>query len=407
MARELVPNPAFVQIEASQVPGLLVRIRPQWKAKSLIERVQKLLAADPSSACQRLFNAAMHDLKEKIVIAGVDIAREAAQQNKLPPVNTAEDIENYSTSKIIDLAYRMGLLSRADWRRVSRCYEIRRDLEHEDDEYEAGIEDCVYIFQTCIEAILSRDPIHLLKVTDVKEIVEQPNFATPDAALLEDFEHAPQPRQVEILKFLTSKALDLKQPDVVQQNAYSLLGYLRGKAKTQSITAIGEHLQEKIGRNLDLRHARVAHVVGAAPYLRKAARRSFFEAFLEQMRQVGFRWTAHAQHGELLRTFLEVGSFEFCPEEQRGDILIWLIRLYIGEPGGVTSYGNLRHVYYSNSGSSLFKEILENHRDVIREEMRDLKKEKGIRSACENKHVARRFETLLDLVDGPDVKELI
>jgi hypothetical protein len=40
----------------------------------------------------------------------------------------------------------MGLLPRPEWRRVTRCYEIRRDLEHEDDEYEATVEDCIYIF---------------------------------------------------------------------------------------------------------------------------------------------------------------------------------------------------------------------------------------------------------------------
>ncbi|WP_432287039.1 hypothetical protein SLT36_09400 [Aminobacter sp. BA135] len=397
---QLVPNPVASQIEASQVPTLLGRIRPQWRAKSLIERVQKLLVADPSSACQRLFNAAIHDLREKIVVAGLDIAKEAAQQHRLPPVATAEDVENYATSKIIDLAYRMGLLSRADWRRVSRCYEIRRDLEHEDDEYEAGVEDCVYIFQTCIESILSKDPIHLLKVTDVKEIVEKPNLATPDDALLEDFEHAPSTRQVEILKFLVSKALDASQPDVVQQNAYTLLGYVKGRARSQSITSIGEHLQEKIGRNLDTRHARVAYAVGAAPYLRKAAKKQFFEAFLGQMKSVGHRWTSHAYHGELLRSFKEIGAFDFCPEEVQGGILTWLVRLYIGESGGVTSYGNVRNVYYSNSGAPLVRDIIEEQKDILRKTLHDLANDKNVKAACADKHVARRFENLLDIVDG-------
>lgn len=93
MAKELVPHPAFAQIEASQAPALLGKIRRQWKARCLIDRVAKLLPVDPSSACQRLFNAAMHDLKEKIVIAGVDIAKEAAQQHRLPPVNSSDDID--------------------------------------------------------------------------------------------------------------------------------------------------------------------------------------------------------------------------------------------------------------------------------------------------------------------------
>ena len=113
----------------------------------------------------------------------------------------------------------MGLLSRAEWRRVNRCYEIRRNLEHEDDEYEAGIEDCVYIFTTCIEVILSRDPIQLVRVTDFKELIEQASAVVPDRVFLEDFQNAPQPRQEEILKFLISQALNKGIPDVVQQNA--------------------------------------------------------------------------------------------------------------------------------------------------------------------------------------------
>src|ERR1043166_7714044 len=156
---DLIPAANVELVKASDAPSLLRQIRPAWQARDLITRVKRLISVDPSSACQRLFNAAIHDLREKLVVAGIDIAKEAAKQHKLPPVERAEDIEEYSTAKLIDLAHRMGLLTRPDWRRLSRCYEIRRDLEHEDDEYEAGVEDCIYIFQTCISVVLSRDPV--------------------------------------------------------------------------------------------------------------------------------------------------------------------------------------------------------------------------------------------------------
>ena len=58
-------------VRASGVAGLLAEIRPEWKAKSLIRRVERLLDVDPSSACQRLFNAAIHDLRQKILIPSV------------------------------------------------------------------------------------------------------------------------------------------------------------------------------------------------------------------------------------------------------------------------------------------------------------------------------------------------
>ena len=82
----------------------------QWYAKNLVKRVNRILPADPSSACQRIFNAAIHDLREKIVVAGLDIAAEAAKQNKLPKMDRPEDVENLSASRTIELSYRMSLL---------------------------------------------------------------------------------------------------------------------------------------------------------------------------------------------------------------------------------------------------------------------------------------------------------
>jgi len=120
---------------ASGANKLLNQIRPEWRAKGLIHRTIKLLPVDPSSACQRLLNATIHDLRQKILIAGLDIAKEVADRFKLPSIAKSEDItENYSTARIIDLAYRMGLLTRPEWRKIRRCYEIRGDLEHEDEQ---------------------------------------------------------------------------------------------------------------------------------------------------------------------------------------------------------------------------------------------------------------------------------
>jgi hypothetical protein len=55
---EIVPTPDVELVNASDVPVLLGHIRPAWQAKQLIQRVHRLLQVDPSSACQRLFNAA-------------------------------------------------------------------------------------------------------------------------------------------------------------------------------------------------------------------------------------------------------------------------------------------------------------------------------------------------------------
>lgn len=399
--RPTLPSPNAALVAASDVPALLDQIRPVWKARSLIARVERLISVDSSSACQRLLNASIHDLREKVVIAGIDIAREAAKQYKLPPIESAEDMEGYSTAKVIDLAYRMGLLSRPEWRRVSRCYEIRRDLEHEDNEYEAGVEDCVYIFKTCIEVILARDPIHLLKVTDVKEIIEESEPVTASESLVNDFAGAPQPRQSEILKFLIAIALDKEKLDIVQQNAYSVLKSVEPHVQTQVTLQVAEHLQSKLGRDrLERRHVRVAIASGTLPYLRQSQLNDFYRDVLTQMNQVGSYWSAYNQHGELLRSFREVGGLHFCPAEIRKEILFWLVKTYIGTPGGRTSYGNIRNVFYSNTAAPIIREIISESGASIRDDLVDLQGHEDILALTANKHIARRMESLIDIADS-------
>ena len=397
---DLIPATNVELMDSSGMPQLLQKIRPQWKAKSLIDRVHRLVHVDPSSACQRLFNAAIHDLREKVIIAGLDIAGEAAEQHKLPPVRREEDIENYSTARLIDLCYRMGLLTRPEWRRVSRCYEIRRDLEHEDDEYEAGLEDCVYIFATCIDVILSVDPVNLLKVTDVKEIVENSVPTQPGEELLSDFERAPQPRQQEILGFLVNIALDRKQSDIIQQNAFGCLHTFKPKAANSVLVSLATDFQSRVNRNgLDERHARVAAASGAMPYLKQAARRELFNKYLDRLQKIGTHWSAHNKHGDILRRFIELGGFSSCPNPPRIGILGWMIETFIGSPGGRTSYGNVRNVFYSNSAAPLIEQIIKSDSKIIAEEIQQMRTNKNIIIYCKDEHIARRFERLIDLIE--------
>ena len=385
-------------VKTGNLPALLDQIRPQWQARNLIERVRKLVEVDQSSACQRIFNAAMHDLREKIKIAGIDIAKEAATQHKLPPVNKDEDIDDYSTSKIIDLSYRMGLVSRAEWRRISRCYEIRRDLEHEDDEYEAGIEDLVYIFHTCVDVILSKDPIQLVKLTDFKDLVELAQASVPDDVLLEDFAAAPQPRQEEIAKLLISTALDKDNPDLVQQNAYTALGFISEKINPHVRTSLGSYLQQKVGRKITDRQARVSHISGLMPYIRQAARIAFFDDVFQRMQKVGYDWNGHEHHGELLRSFVEFGGLSACPVDQKAKILWWLVMTYIGKPGGRTQFGNIRKVFYSNSAAPLIRSIIEKDGAGVGPLLERMRNEKSVKSSITDADVARRFEDLVDIV---------
>lgn len=400
MDAKIAPDRAADLATISEVPSLMTQIRPQWQAKGLIERVRRLLPIDPSSACQRLLNATVQDLREKVVIAGIDIAGEAADAHKLPPINKPEDVDNYSTATLLDLCYRMGLLARPQWRRLGRAYDIRRDLEHEDSQYEAGVEDCIYIFKSCIETVLSRDPITLVKVSEVKQIIEASGPIVADARLSEDYENAPDTRQEEIQKFLISKALDVSEPDLVMQNAYVLLHALSPVTRNSVRVSLAKYLQDKFGRDpLSEPQVRVAHAAGVLPYLRKTQRATFFGDQFCKLQTVGYDWRANLSHGPALRLLAEFGGVSAFPDEIRGGLVKWLALCYIGEPGGYGA-GLNRKVFYSNSGAPLVIQLLGEARDVSRDILRSLQNDVDIIRASENEYVARRFQDLLDLVEA-------
>jgi hypothetical protein len=91
----LVPYEGELPAELSTADRYLIKIRPVWQATPLIKRVKKLLPVDPSSACQRLLNAAGHDLRVKIRTLGLDLVKDVAKTFSLPPINTDEELEDY------------------------------------------------------------------------------------------------------------------------------------------------------------------------------------------------------------------------------------------------------------------------------------------------------------------------
>ncbi|MGI6294470.1 MAG: hypothetical protein ACOX3G_00090 [Armatimonadota bacterium] len=400
MDRPIVPSVNAELMQTTDVPSIMEKIRPVWRVKSLVERTRRLMRVDPSSACQRIFNAAIHDLREKVVIAGLDIAKQAAAQNKLPQVERPDDVERYSTAKLIDLAYYMGLLSRPEYRKMTRVYDIRKDLEHEDDEYEAGLEDCVYVFKTCIEVVLARDPVTLIRVQDIKDIVEQPGPAALSHEIVEDYAHAPQPRQQEITLFLVSTALNDKQPDIVRRNAVTSIQTLESHTQNSVKLEIAKHLQDRLARKpMDHVFAKLAQACGVLAYLKTAQRTQFFEHVLEEMAKASPGWTAYEKHGIILRDLREVGGLAHIPPAVRKKIVEWMVLTYIGEPGGYGTWGRSRKVFYSDTAAPLIRELVKNSASVVKSDIEESAKSSKVKAALRDEHVSRRHEQLLDIVE--------
>jgi hypothetical protein len=389
----------IINVEARPAPQatlmpLLNQIRPVWKGKKLIERVQRLLPVDPGSACQRLFNAAIHDLREKIIIVGADLAKDAVKNYKLPPINNEEDIWEYSTARLIDLSYRIGILSRPEWRRIHRCYEIRRDLEHEDNEYEAVLEDCIYIFKSSIDIVLSQDPVELLKVMNVKQIVETPSKISITDEYLSNYERAPILRQFEIMQYLISIAGDESQPDIVRENCLEMLRAMRVRTQTPVIIDVAKKLEEKHGRSpLTFEAAKLAYISGAFGYFKCAKLSDFYKLLLEEFKASIGKWDKEANAAI---KFDEIGSFEYCPDDLKKHFLKYLVRIYLGEPGSYGVWGQNRAVFFSDEAAPVILKIISGPHFKLLEEFEILREDRNIKSKLLNRHILRRFEHLFD-----------
>jgi hypothetical protein len=390
-----------VPAEIQPVESMLQRIRADWRAKRLIERVRALLYVDPSSACQRLLNAAILDLRKKIVVAGIDLAGEAAKIHRLPPVTKADDVlENYSTTNTLDLAYRMGLLKRPEWRRLVRAYDIRRDLEHEDDEYEAQVEDCVYVFAACIDTVLSRDPIELIRVDDVKAAIEtsEPVSLSPD--LLEDYGRAPEVRQTDIVRMLVGVARSDRQPDIVRQNAMEVLRDLERLTMDKVKIAVAAEVHESLeGRPLGAVEMKVCAAAGAVSYLKQRRVAAFFANFVRDMSKIPPDWGSHSRHANILDLIEDYGGLRVIPADQLRPIMSWLVRCYLGEKGGYGAYGRNRSVFYSDVAAPIIERLVKaSNGDKVRSALEDAAGEKRVQALIEFKPIARRLEWLRDLV---------
>ncbi len=253
-------------------------------------------------------------------------------------------------------------------------------------------------YLTCIDVVLSKDPVELIKLTDIKAIVESVEATTLNESLLEEFVYAPEPRQLEIYKFLVSSALNVELPDVVRQNCYMALYTLKLKVQNPVlITCAREFVQRIRKRGPTLIEARVAYGAGIFPYLKQAQLKDFFDTYFSEMEKVSYSWGAHNSHGELLRNFQEIGGLEFCPDELVEQYTEWFVMCYIGSSGGQTSYGNIRNVFYSNVGAPISLEILKNSVKNIMPIVAGLEiKSKAVRYAVTDEHIARRYNSILD-----------
>ena len=94
---------------------------------------------------------------------------------------------------------------------------------------------------------------------------------------------------------------------------------------------------------------------------------------------------------------LTILTLEAVPSEIRSKIVLWMVRCYIGEPGGY-GRGYTRPVFYSDVAALRIKDAFLKGRSIIEGDVEAASNDRLVKAAVTNKHIARRFETLRDLV---------
>jgi hypothetical protein len=144
---------------------------------------------------------------------------------------------------------------------------------------------------------------------------------------------------------------------------------------------------------------KVAAAAGITAYLKQAKVKQYFDEFLGKFFKVGSHWTSHKAHGELFEDFEDVGGLEAAPPEIRSKIVLWMVRCYLGEPGGYGA-GLNRPVFYSNSAAPLIEDAFTRAGALNAADVENASKDKLVKAAITSKHIARRLERLRDLVSG-------
>ena len=212
-----------------------------------------------------------------------------------------------------------------------------------DAEYEAQPEDCIYVFATCITIVLSRDPIELIRVRDVRELIESPNKTlSPD--LLEDYGKAPEVRQTEIVRMLVGVARATKEPDLVRQHAVEALRTFApltdDKVKITVASEIHEQLQ---GRPLQAVEMKIAAAIEAVPYLKQRRVTAFYTEIGDKLLKISPDWGSYQRHRDPLNEIEDYGGLAVIPDDQLPAYLALAGDLLSGRTGRLWPMGSQPH----------------------------------------------------------------
>ncbi len=375
----------------------LSEIREPWQTSRLVERVRQLISVDHSCACQKLFNTAIWDIKDKLGQWGEDFVYKIAYKNSKISRGTVNPISGLSTTELLNLSYRSKLLSFEQWQLITECYQIRCKLEHEDRYFEVSSLETEKFFDVCINEVLSVDSMEIKEYDNFETITELTELAVPSQLLLSSFGSMSLENQVDATTFLIDVATNSSELMRATQNSVISLIHLRESLSDHAKQEVALKYSDPNIHHIDSRLVESLKCADALRFIETSSKSKFYESVYLSMIEVGEDWNKGQQQLEILQSFTELGSLDECPEQHRTNIFNWMALTYIGQDSGDSAYISERNVYFSKEASPVIQRLIIEANYISNAMIDTLLTDSAIAVLAENSFIAKRFERFLQL----------
>lgn len=390
---------------ANRLQHKLLKLREPWRSSRLIERVERLVLVDHSCACQKLFNTAIWDIKDKLGDWGEDFVYKIAHS----PRNTNRGIENtiegLSTTELLNLSYKSKLLKFEQWEMMTECYQIRCKLEHEDKRFEVNSLETEKFFNVCINEVLNVEKIEIETIDQFEYLYDTSRIAVPSKVLIDSFAEWSKSKRERTIMFLLDLATDSSISVSVRHNSRTSLMFLRTHLTDDLKKAIANRYSDPNIQHIDSDLLETLRCIDVLRLIDRSSNSKFFESVYVAMNEVGEEWYKGIKQVEVLQSFTELGSLDECPNRHKVNIFNWLALTFIGQDSGNTAYVSDRNVYFDKDASSFIQRLIREAHFISDRMINDLLLDEIISVRIENSFIAARFERFIELAVANRKKE--
>ena len=187
----------------------------------------------------------------------------------------------------------------------------------------------------------------------------------------------------------------------MRSNCFTMLKRISPVALPAAKIGVASEVSKRLARGPGvLATAQVAVVSGTFPYLKKRQQRALIEHFTSRFSEIKPAWRNHGEPGELLDDFEAVGGFSVCPDPAIRRIVRWMIRAYVGEPGGYGTFGRGRAVFYSNTAARRIEKLLRAAPPSVKGDVAAISREAGVQALARIQEQRDRLGVLEELTSS-------